>query len=86
MEHSLNYCPEYGIHFSIIAKVGLIRRSTIELNHQKVESMGIDQSIMGRIFNFGTLTINGTGGVRTPIPSISSPLEFRKKAMETIEQ
>ncbi|MFK8014798.1 MAG: PH domain-containing protein [Gammaproteobacteria bacterium] len=69
----------------IIAKVGLIRRNTVELNHAKVESFNIDQSIFGRIFGFGTLIVNGTGGGKTPIPSIAAPLDFRRSAMETID-
>lgn len=69
----------------VIAKVGLIRRNTVELNHSKVESFNIDQSIFGRIFGFGTLFVNGTGGGKTPIPSIDNPLEFRRNAMETID-
>jgi len=69
----------------VIAKVGLIRRNTVELNHSKVESFNIDQSIFGRIFGFGTLVVNGTGGGKTPIPSIDTPLEFRRNAMETID-
>lgn len=69
----------------IIAKVGFIRRNTIELNHSKVESINVDQGIFGRIFDFGTLFINGTGGGKTPIPSIDSPLEFRKNAMQAID-
>ncbi len=69
----------------VIAKTGLISRSTIELNHSKVESFNIDQSIFGRLFGFGTLVLNGTGGGKTPIPSIDSPLEFRKNAMSTID-
>jgi len=69
----------------VIAKMGLIRRNTVELNHSKVESFNVDQSILGRIFGFGTLIINGTGGGKTPIPSIDSPLEFRRNAMEAID-
>ncbi len=69
----------------VIAKFGFIRRSTIELNHSKVESLHVDQGILGRIFGFGTLHINGTGGGITPIPNISDPLGFRRKAMEAID-
>ena len=69
----------------VIAKFGFIRRNTIELNHSKVESFHVDQSILGRIFGFGTLHINGTGGGITPIPNISDPLGFRRKAMEAID-
>jgi len=69
----------------VIAKFGFIKRSTIELNHSKVESFHVDQSVLGRIFGFGTLHINGTGGGITPIPNISDPLGFRRKAMEAID-
>ncbi|MEI6692077.1 MAG: PH domain-containing protein [Chlorobium sp.] len=69
----------------VIAKFGFIKRSTIELNHSKVESFHVDQSVAGRIFGYGTLHINGTGGGITPIPDISDPLGFRLKAMEAID-
>lgn len=70
----------------VIAKVGLIRRNTAELNHSKVESFNVDQSILGRIFGYGTIVVNGTGGGKTPIPNIDSPLVFRRNAMETIDR
>ncbi|WP_372881394.1 PH domain-containing protein [Psychromonas sp.] len=70
----------------IIAKTGLISRKTVELNHGKVESFNIDQSIFGRLFGFGTLVLNGTGGGKTPISSIDAPLEFRKNAMSIIDE
>ncbi len=69
----------------VIAKMGFIRRSTVELNHHKVESLNVNQGIAGRIFGFGTIIVNGTGGAHTPIPNISDPLVFRRKAMETID-
>jgi uncharacterized membrane protein YdbT with pleckstrin-like domain len=70
----------------VIAKFGFISRKTIELNHSKVESFNVDQSIMGRILGFGTIEVNGTGGIKTPIPSIIDPLEFRKNAIREIEK
>lgn len=69
----------------VIAKFGFIRRTTIELNHSKVESIHVEQGIAGRIFGFGTLHINGTGGGITPVPNIADPLGFRRKAMEAID-
>lgn len=65
-----------------IAKIGLIKRETIELNHSKVESYKIDQSILGRILNYGAVSIIGTGGSVLKIRYISNPLLFRKRAME----
>ena len=70
----------------VIAKIGLIRRNTIELNHSKVESFNVDQSILGRILDFGTIIIQGTGGGKTPIKGIDSPLKFRQEAMAIIDK
>lgn len=62
----------------IIAKFGFISRKTIEMNISKVESIQVDQSILGRVFNFGTLIISGAGNPQAPIPGISNPLQFRR--------
>lgn len=70
----------------VIAKTGLIKRNTLELNHSKVESFNIDQSIMGRIFNFGNVVVRGTGGGKTPIPNIDDPMLFRREAMGIIDK
>ena len=70
----------------VIAKFGLISRETVELNLSKVESVNVDQSITGRMLGFGTININGTGGVKTPIPNISKPMQFKKSAAEKIDE
>ncbi len=68
----------------VISKTGLISRNSHELNHNKVESLHVDQSILGRILGYGTITVKGTGGGSAPIPNIDDPMKFRNKAMETI--
>ena len=68
----------------VIVKMGLIRRQTLELNLQRVESVSVDQTIMGRILGYGTLTIIGTGGTREPFRRIAHPLEFRKAVEEQL--
>lgn len=66
----------------VIAKFGFISRHTIELNINKVESIQVSQGIMGRIFNYGSLTISGAGDPQAPIPGISDPMGFRKAFIE----
>jgi uncharacterized membrane protein YdbT with pleckstrin-like domain len=61
----------------IVYKRGFIRRHTIEMNMDKIESVDVDQSIMGRLFNYGTLTVHGTGTGIEPLYQIDSPIEFR---------
>lgn len=70
----------------IILKKGIISRKTVELNLDKVESLTVDQGILGRIFNCGTLVVSGTGGVKATVKSIDDPLAFRKAVNEQIEE
>ena len=51
----------------VIAKFGFISRKTIELNIGKVESIQVHQGILGRIFNYGTLVVSGSGNPQAPI-------------------
>lgn len=70
----------------VIAKFGLISRKTVELKNSKVESVQVDQSIMGRLLNFGSIVVSGAGGPQAPIPNISAPLHFRSKLNEMTEE
>jgi uncharacterized membrane protein YdbT with pleckstrin-like domain len=63
----------------VIIKVGLIRRHTLELLLSKVESIGVDQDIMGRILGYGNIEVIGTGGTKEPFKNIAQALEFRKQ-------
>jgi len=69
----------------VIAKFGLIRRNTVEMNISKIESIQVGQGIIGRIFNYGTVVVSGAGDPKAPIPGISNPLKFRKNFFEVQE-
>jgi uncharacterized membrane protein YdbT with pleckstrin-like domain len=66
----------------VIAKFGFVQRHTVEINLAKVEALRVDQGVLGRILNFGTIHITGSGGSVEPIPQIADPLVFRRKFME----
>ena len=61
----------------VIYKSGLLSRHTIEMNRDKVESVDVDQTLLGRIFGYGTIIVRGTGGSLEPIRTIGDPLTFR---------
>ena len=61
----------------VIFKTGIIQRHTMEMNRSKVETVGVDQSILGRMLGYGTIIVRGTGGSFEPIPYIGEPLTFR---------
>jgi uncharacterized membrane protein YdbT with pleckstrin-like domain len=66
----------------VIAKFGFIQRHTVEINLEKVEALRVDQGFWGRLLNFGTIHITGSGSSVEPIPNIADPLVYRRKFME----
>jgi uncharacterized membrane protein YdbT with pleckstrin-like domain len=70
----------------IIAKTGLVSRNTVEMFLDKVESLNVTQTVLGRILDYGTVTIRGTGSTSEPIKNISGPLNLRKHFMEAADR
>ena len=65
----------------VIYKAGFIRRDTVEILIDKVESVDVDQSIMGRLLDYGTVTVRGTGAGFEPLNGIAHPIELRSHIM-----
>ena len=61
----------------VVHKTGFIKRRTFEMSLDKVESVEVNQSILGRILNYGSVTVRGVGEGAETIDMIASPLEFR---------
>ena len=68
----------------VLIKTGLIRRHSLETLLSKIESIGVAQSILGRILGFGTIVISGTGGSKEPFHKIADPMQFRRRVQEQI--
>ena len=66
----------------VIVKHGFIRRQTVEINLSKVESIQVDQGFLGRMLNFGTLIVAGTGTSHAPLVGIADPMAFRRAFIE----
>jgi hypothetical protein len=63
----------------MIVKVGFIRRRTLELLLRQVEALSVDQSLGGRLLDYGSITLTGTGGVREIFHRVREPLELRRR-------
>jgi len=61
----------------VVHKEGFIQRKTFEMSLDKIESVDVTQSILGRLFNYGDVEIFGVGEGGKVINTIASPLEFR---------
>jgi len=70
----------------IIVKRGFVRRDTIELNLIKVESLQVEQSLIGRLLNFGDIIVAAGGGPIAPVSGIANPLVFRRHFNEATDK
>ena len=61
----------------VIFKRGLLARHTVEMNVSKIETVDVEQGIGGRIWNYGTLMIRGTGAGFEPLEGVGSPIQIR---------
>lgn len=69
----------------VTVKVGLVSRNTEEMMLTRIESIMVDQSLMGRMMGYGTITLRGVGGTPDPFPRIAHPLEFRRQVQHQLD-
>ena len=70
----------------VVIKTGLGGRTTIEMLLNKVESIEVSETVLGRMLGYGTIVVIGTGGTPEPFHRVAHPLEFRSKVQQQIEK
>jgi membrane protein YdbS with pleckstrin-like domain/DNA-directed RNA polymerase subunit RPC12/RpoP len=68
----------------VLIKTGWIRRHSLETLLSKVEGIRVEQSLFGRMWDYGTIVVSGTGGSKEPFRRIASPMQFRREVQEQI--
>lgn len=69
----------------IMLKTGVLKRKLVELQLNRAEGLMVDQGIIGRIFNYGSIIVT-SGGVREVFSPIAQPYEFKKQVNNAIEE
>ena len=69
----------------LVAKFGVASTQSIEIRFDRIETVRVKQSLMGRILNYGDIVITGTGSTFDPIPNISKPMNFRTALNDAME-
>jgi len=70
----------------VIWKEGIISRTTGEMTLGKIENVQVEQSVVGRMLNYGTVALVGTGGTRESFDLIGAPLRFRKAILQAQDE
>lgn len=81
------YFGEFAVtNQRVIVKVGLISRTTVELNLGKLETVAVDQSLLGRLLGYGSVAFVGSGGSLGRFGEMCDPTGFRMAAIQAQEQ
>lgn len=70
----------------LIYKRGIIARDTNEIQLRAVEEVALDQGVFGRIFDFGQISVHGTGGEDMRLPTLGSPVTLRQNLQKAMAQ
>jgi len=77
-------CIEQGVtNKRVILKRAIITRSTEEMKLTSIETVEIEQGLLGRILGFGTIKLTGRGVSDFPFQRVNDPMQV-KKAIEGV--
>ena len=68
----------------VLIKTGLFSRKSVEVLLPKVESIGVDETFVGRILGYGSVVVRGTGGTFETFSRIAHPNELRRQFQQQI--
>jgi uncharacterized membrane protein YdbT with pleckstrin-like domain len=68
----------------VLIKTGMGSRRTLDMMLSRVESIGVEETFLGRLLGFGSVIVRGTGGTPESFLLISHPQEFRRSVQEQI--
>ena len=68
----------------VLIKKGFFARKSIEVLLAKIESIGVDESVAGRMLGYGSVIVRGTGGTFETFNTIAHPNEFRRQVQQQI--
>jgi uncharacterized membrane protein YdbT with pleckstrin-like domain len=69
----------------VVIKTGIVSRKTYEILLSKIESIGVEEGIIGRMLGYGSVIVRGTGGTPEAFYQIAHPLELRRQVQHQIE-
>jgi uncharacterized membrane protein YdbT with pleckstrin-like domain len=62
-----------------VKKTGFVSITTEEVSLDKIEEVNVDESIIGRIFGYGTVSVHGTGAGDISVDLVTDPVGLRRQ-------
>lgn len=73
-------CIEQGLtNKRVVFKKGIISRSTEEMKLKSVETVEIEQSVLGRLFGYGDVKVTGRGISDVVFRGVADPIQVKKQ-------
>ena len=69
-----------------VKKTGLVSITTEEVSLDKIEEVNVDETILGRIFGYGTVSVHGTGAGKIRVLMVTDPVKLRREIQTAREQ
>ncbi len=69
----------------VVIRVGVFTTRSQELLPSKIEGVGVEQTMWGKLFGFGDIEVTGSGGTRERFAAIQAPLEFRRAIQQATD-
>ncbi len=69
-----------------VKKTGFISIETEEVSLDKIEEVNVGETILGRVFGYGTVDVHGTGAGAIHIVMITDPVRLRREIQSAREQ
>lgn len=63
----------------VMARYGVLQTEIVNINFAKIESVELEQMLLGHILGYANVIVMGTGNRYIRIPYIANATEFRKK-------
>ena len=82
-----NYSIEMAVtNYRVVFKIGILNIYTEELSNEKIESVSVRQSILGRLLNYGDILFSGTGTSKLIFKKIYAPWWVKARAEDIIRE
>jgi hypothetical protein len=80
------FASEFGVTTArVIIKTGWLSRRTLEVQLAKMEAVSVEETLAGRMFDYGSLVVGGTGGTKEKFRFIRASLVFKRHVQEQAE-